>query len=115
MNILSEVTTIIKNIGLPLEVGKFQDFATDEYAVLTPLYDSFEVFADNNPEYETQGVRISLYSKNNYQKRKNQIVKALMEKEITVTDRRFIGFEGNTGYYHYNIDAEKEYNLEEEN
>jgi len=55
-----------------------------------------------------------LFSKNNYQQRKNQIVKAVLAAEITVTARRYIGHEDDTGYHHYAIDVQKEYELKED-
>ena len=112
MSILRELNTILDALGVPAETGVFKGKAPDEYVVITPMTDSFEGFADNKPQYETQEARISLFSKNNYQQRKNQIVKALLDSDITVTDRRYIGHEDDTGYHHYAVDAAKEYQIE---
>ena len=109
MSILQELNTILKTLGIPVETGVFSGIAPDEYCVITPMSDNFGDYADNQPLYETQEARISLFSKNNYIKRKNQIVKALLAHEITVTDRRYIGHENDTGYHHYAVDAAKEY------
>jgi len=114
MSILSDITAILREIEMPIDVGKFQDLPPNEYVVLTPLPDVFEVFADNEPNYETQAVRISLYSNSNYRKRANQIVKALIKNEMTVSGRRFIEFDNDTAYYHYNIDVEKEFIFKED-
>lgn len=114
MSILRELNTILDALGVPVETGVFKGKAPDEYAVITPMRDTFEVFADNRPQYETQEARISLFSKNNYQQRKNQIVKALLDVDITMTDRRYIGHEDDTGYHHYAVDAAKEYELKED-
>lgn len=114
MSILRELNTILDALGVPVETGVFSGKATDEYAVITPMTDTFEGFADNRPQFETQEARLSLFSKNNYQQRKNQIVKALLDADITVTDRRYIGHEDDTGYHHYAIDAAKEYELKED-
>jgi len=114
MSILRELNTILDVLGVPVETGVFKGKAPDEYVVITPMTDSFEGFADNKPQYETQEARISLFSKNNYQQRKNQIVKALLNADITVTDRRYIGHEDDTGYHHYAVDAAKEYELKED-
>ncbi len=114
MSILRELNTILDALGVPVETGVFKGKAPDEYAVITPMTDTFGVFADNRPQYETQEARISLFSKNNYQKRKNQIVKALLDADITATDRRYIGHEDDSGYHHYAVDAAKEYELKED-
>ena len=33
--------------------------------------------------------------------------------EFTITDRRYIGYETETGYHHYVVDAQKNYELED--
>ena len=112
MSILSELNTILDALGIAVETGVFKGKAPDEYVVITPLADTFELYADNRPRFETQEARLSLFSKNNYQRRKKQIVNALLDNEVTVTDRRYIGHEDNTGYHHYAIDVIKEYEME---
>ena len=111
MSVLQELNEILDKLGIPVETGVFSGKAPDQYTVITPMSDNFGGFADNAPQYEIQEARISLYSKGNYQKRKNQIVKAIFAAEITVTDRRYIGHEDDTGYHHYAIDVAKEYFL----
>ena len=41
-----------------------------------------------------------------------EIEKALLEAGITITDRRYIGHEDDTGYHHFAIDTAKHYELE---
>ena len=93
--------------------GVFSYKAPDEYVVLTPLSDTFEVHADNRPGFEVQEVRISLFSKGNYRLPKKQIVTALLNADFTITERRYIEHEDDTGYHHYAIDVAKNYGLEE--
>jgi hypothetical protein len=100
-------------LGISVETGVFKGKAPDEYIVITPMTDTFEVYADNLPHFEVQEARLSLFSKNNYQQRKNQIVSTLLSADFTVTDRRYIGHEDNTGYHHYAIDMAKNYELED--
>ena len=131
MSILRELNELLTPI-LPVETGVFSgisidfarvggsaveqvqtsDIVPDEYIVITPLAEVFEVHADNAPLHETQEARLSLFSKRNYQQIKNQIVKALLAADITVTDRRYIGYEADTQYHHYAIDVAKNYNME---
>ena len=113
MNILEELNTLLTAIPIPVETGVFSGLAPDEYVVILPLSDVFEVHADNRPGFDVQEVRISLFSKGNYQQRKRQITTALLNADITVTERRYIGHEDDTGYHHYAIDVAKSYETEE--
>ena len=113
MSLLSELNTIADKCGVPVETGAFSDVAPDTYLVLTPLSDSFDLHADDRPGIDTQEVRLSLFCRENYMKIKNTLVRALLAADVTVTDRRYIGFETDTGYHHYAIDVAKSYVWEE--
>ena len=113
MSILSELNTLLDAVNIPVETGVFSGVPPDEYVVLTPLSDDFVVFGDNKPLVEVQEVRLSLFSKNNYIQRKNQLVRLLLQADFVITDRRYIGHENDTGYHHFCIDVAKEYELEE--
>ena len=78
-----------------------------------PLYDSFERHADNAPNADVQEVRISLFSKGNYSRTASQLIKALLSADITITARKYVGHEDNTGYHHYAVDTAKNYEMEE--
>lgn len=112
MSVLQELNTLLSPL-LPVETGIFSDVPPDEYLVLTPMADVFALFGDNAPLIDVPEVRISLYSKGNYIKLKNQITSALLLAEFTITDRRYIGHENDTGYHHYLIDVAKHYEMEE--
>jgi len=99
-------------LGLPVETGVFSDTAPDEYIVLTPLADTFQLHADNIPEIDVQYVRVSLFSRGNYLAMKRKIETALLESDITITGRRYSGHENDTGYHNYAIDVAKEYIME---
>jgi hypothetical protein len=113
MNILAELNTLFSPLNIPLETGVFSGVPPDEYLVLTPLTDSFAVFGDNKPSFDVQEVRISLFSKKNYIARKNQLVRLLLQADFVITDRRYIGYEDDTGFFNYAIDVAKHYDLEE--
>lgn len=113
MSLLSELKDIAENCGVKVETGVFSDTPPDEYIVLTPLADSFEMHCDNLPEYEIQEVRISIFTKGNYTALKNKFVTAILKTDITITDRRYIGHEDDTGYHHYAVDTAKSYEMEE--
>lgn len=112
MSLLSELKTILSSQSVPVETGIFSGAAPDTYAVLYPLFDEFEVYADNKPNYDIQSVRIELFTKGNYKTLKNKIVKALLRGDITVTSRQYVGFEEDTKYHHYSIDCENHYKYE---
>ena len=113
MSILSELNTLFETANIPIETGVFSGVPPDEYLVLTPLTDTFAVYGDNKPLADVSEVRISLFSKNNYLQRKNQLVRMLLQADFVITDRRYIGHEDDTGYHHYAIDVAKEYETEE--
>jgi len=113
MSILSELNALFETINIPVETGVFSGVPPDEYLVLTPLSDTFAVFGDNKPLADINEVRITLFSKNNYLQRKNQLVRMLLQADFVITDRRYVGHEDDTGYHHYAIDVAKYYELEE--
>jgi len=113
MSLLSELKTLLEKENIPCETGVFKSTAPDTYAVLVPIEDRFDVFADNLPEAEIQQVRISFFTKDNYTKWKEKISSVLLQAEITIEDRRYIGYETDTEYHHYAIDVAKEYKTEE--
>ena len=112
MSLLSELNTIISPL-VPLETGVFSDPAPDKYAVITPMVDTFELYTDDKPRHEVQEARISLFDKGSYTALKNQIVRTLLNADFIITDRRYIGHEDDTGYFHYAIDVAKNYELED--
>ena len=113
MSLLSELKTIITELDIPVETGVFSDNAPDEYIVLIPMDDSFDLHADNQPGVDIQSVRISLYSKGNYTVTMARVVNAILKTEITISARQYLGFEYDTKYHHYNIDVEQFYEMEE--
>lgn len=113
MSILADIQSALSDLDIPIETGVFSDEPPEEYVVVTPLADTYELHADNLPEYETQEARLSLFSKGNYLKRKGQLSNALLAADFVITDRRYIGHEDDTGYHHYAIDVAKLYGLEE--
>ena len=112
MSLLSALNTLLADCGISVETGIFSDKAPDSYLVITPLTETFELHADNTPGCETQEARLSLYSKGSYTKVKNAIVRTLLGADFYITDRRYIGFETDTGYHHYAIDVAQIYELE---
>lgn len=113
MSILADVQTALSGLDIPMETGVFTEIAPAKYIVVVPIVDTFEIHADNVPGAEVQEARISLYCQGSYTKEKNAIVKALLTADLTITDRRYIGYETETGYFHYVVDVAQCYELEE--
>ena len=113
MNILSELNSTLSTLDIPIETGVFTDTAPDKYIVVMPMSDSFDLHADNSPTVDVQEARLSLYAQGNYMKDKNTIVRTLLAADFTITDRRYIGYETETGYHHYTVDVAKYYEMEE--
>lgn len=85
----------------------------DEFEREFNLSDGFDMHCDNMPTFDRQEVRISIFSKGNYSTLKYKLVTALFQSDISITDRLYIGYESDTGYHNYAIDALKTYELEE--
>ena len=113
MSLLSELKDLATEYGLPVETGVFSGAAPEEYLVLTPLNDTFDLFRDNAPGIDVQEVRLSLFTKGSYTEVKNALVRLILAADMTITDRRYIGHEDDTGYHNYAIDVAKTYEMEE--
>lgn len=113
MSVLADIQSALSGLGIPIETGVFTEKAPAKYIVVVPLSDSFDLHADNAPGCDVQEARISLYAQGSYTKDKNAIVKAVLAADMTITDRRYIGYENDTGYHHYAVDVAQYYEMEE--
>ena len=113
MSVLSDIQTALSGLDIPIETGVFTDAAPAKYIVVVPIADTFDLHADNAPGIDVQEARLSLYAQGNYMEDKNAIVKTLLGADFTITDRRYIGYETETGYHHYAVDVAKHYEMEE--
>lgn len=116
MSILEELNAMLGDFGVPVETGIFSEEAPGEYMVITPLTDVFDLHADDTPGMDVQEVRLSIFTRGSYTAIKNRLVRLLVSNGFTVTDRRYVGFDTETGYHNYAVDTAKqyEYNTEEE-
>lgn len=114
MSILEDLTSILATKGIPVETGIFSDEVPDTYIVITPLSDTFDLHADNAPGVDIQEARLSLYTKGSYTALKNRIVRLLLREDFTITGRTYNGYETDTGYHHYTVDAARHYEFETE-
>ena len=114
MSALSEISALISGLNIPVETGVFSGPAPSTYTVLVPISDGFDLHADNEPGVDIQEVRISIFTKGSYTSVKKSITAALLDSGFTVTERRYIEYEPDTGYHHYAVDAAKYYFYESE-
>ena len=112
MSILEELNSMLSDFGVPVETGIFSEEAPAEYMVITPLTAVFDLHADDTPGMDVQEVRISLFTKGSYTAIKNRLVRLLVTNGFTVTDRRYVGFDTETGYHNYAVDTAKQYEFE---
>lgn len=113
MSVLADIQSALSALDIPVETGVFSDAAPAKYIVVVPIVDTFDLHADNAPGIDVQEARLSLYAQGNYMADKNAIVKTLLGADFTITDRRYIGYETETGYHHYAVDVAKHYEMEE--
>ena len=113
MSVLADIQTALADLNIPVETGAFTDKAPAKYIVVIPVADTFDLHADNAPGIDVQEARLSLYVQGNYMADKKALVKTLLGADFTITDRRYIGYETETGYHHYAVDVAKHYEMEE--
>ena len=126
MNILSDVNLLLSRLSIPVETGSMKQATSDKYIVLVPLADSYPVSADNLPIADVQELRITIFSKENYIKLEENLRELYSEEEILsnklqnvsndfcITERKYNGYDADTGYYQYTIDVAKNYEIEED-
>ena len=68
--------------------------------------------SDNRPQFDVQAVRLSIFSKGNYNLIKNQLVRILLDADFFLSDRRYLDYDSETGYHQYVLDVEKHYEME---
>jgi hypothetical protein len=112
MNIIEDLSALLTNLSVPFETGHYGGVPPDQYVVIIPLVDTYDLSADNRPQVDVQEARLAIYSKTNYYPLRNKITSALMDADFTITDRRYIEFEADAKFHHAVVDVMKHYNLE---
>ena len=105
MSLLETLKTTIVALNIPCETTVYSGKAPDKYTVLTPMDDLYKLHADNTPGVNVEEVRVSLYAKGNYLSTKVAIESAILSAGLTITARKYIGREDDTGYNHLAIDV----------
>lgn len=111
MGILSDLTSIFTALKIPCETGKMSSVAADTYVVLVPIAEE-SLWGDDTIDINVEECMISLYTKFNYKTIKKTIIDTLLSGGYTITDRRYVEYEEDTMYYHYEIYVEHPYPYE---
>ena len=112
MNALTELGQMLDSMNIAWQTGSFQAPAPNEYIVFVPLGDIFDVMADNRPTSDIQMVRVSIFSNGNYNRIKDELVRRLLSSDFYFSDRRYMGYDSDTGYHQYVLDIAKHYEME---
>ena len=57
MSLLEDLQTTLAEMDIPVETGIFSDKAPEQYLVIIPLADTFDLHADNAPGVDVQEAR----------------------------------------------------------
>ena len=112
MSLLEDLQTTLSELDIPVETGIFSDKAPEQYLVIIPLSDTFDLHADNAPGIDVQEARLSLFSTGSYTAAKKKLIRLLLRDDFTITGRLYNGYETETGSHHYTVDVAKYYEME---
>lgn len=103
---LENLTTLTDELGLHLFAGAFSATpAPATHRVATPLADMLDVLVGNTPGVEIEKVRLALFTTGSSLPLCGKLTAALLGAGLTVTGRRYVGFEKDTGLQHCGIDV----------
>ena len=97
-DILEDLQTTLAEMDIPVETGIFSDKAPEQYLVIIPLADTFDLHADNAPGVDVQEARLSLFTTGSYTTAKNKLIRLLLRDDFTITGRLYNGYETETSY-----------------
>lgn len=112
MSLLEDLQTTLSELDIPVETGIFSDKAPEQYLVIIPLSDTFDLHADNGPGIDVQEARLSLFTTGSYTAAKKKLIRLLLRDDFTITGRLYNGYETETSYHHYTVDVAKYYEME---
>lgn len=109
MSIYELIIQTLKPLDILVSMQQNKDKASSRYVTMIPLYDNYEVFADNKPTLEVSQVQLAIFAKGNYLDLVAEINKALIEADFTITNRKYIEYEEDIKLHHYVIDVAMEF------
>ncbi len=109
MSIYELIINTLEPLNIQVTMNQNTDKSVKQYVTLIPLYEGFDVYADNKPEIEITEVELAIYSKDNYLKLTKDISRLLIDSGFTITNRKYIEYEEDTKFHHYIIDVAMEF------
>lgn len=109
MSIYELIKNTLEPLNISVTVNENINKSFEQYVTMIPLYDGFDMFADNKPGMEFSEVELAVYSKGNYLKLVKDITVLLIDAGFTITNRRYIEYEKDTKLHHYIIDVAMEF------
>jgi len=109
VSIYELIINTLKPLNIQVTINKNANKSVVKYVTLIPLYEGFDVYADNKPEIEITEVELAVYSKGNYLELVKNIVRLLTDAGFTITNRKYIEYEEDTKLHHYVIDLAMEF------
>lgn len=109
MSIYELIINTLEPLVIPVSINENTDKIAERYIVITPLYEGFDVFADNMPSIEVSEIELAVYSRGNYLKLVKDISALLINAGFTITNRRYLEYEKDTKLHHYIIDVAMEF------
>ncbi len=76
------------------------DAAVDTYCVYYKYGDKFETYSNDRPNIEGISFTVDIYSKNDYTKIREEIIKRMLENNILWTGDATEDYEQDTGLFH---------------
>lgn len=109
MTLNERIIEALAPLGIPISVMEHMTDSgkSDRFIVIVPENDDI-TYADDKPLDFTENAALQLYCKGNYLSFRDEVTNALISADITISSRRYLEYEQDTGYHHYIIEVAAE-------
>lgn len=106
MNLTERIDVALAPLGVPVSVMEHMTDRgkSDKFIVIVPENDDI-AYADDKPLAFVEGAALQLYCIGNYLGFRDEVTNALISADITISSRRYMEYEQDTGYHHYIIEV----------
>ncbi|MBD5128442.1 MAG: hypothetical protein HDT43_00730 [Ruminococcaceae bacterium] len=106
MNLTERINVALALPGVPVSVmeNPTDSGKINKFIVIIPENDDI-TYADDKPLDFVEGAALQLYCKGNYLGFRDEVTNALIAADITISSRRYMEYEQDTGYHHYIIEV----------
>ncbi len=107
MTLNERVINALSPLNVPVTVMEnlTDDGVCGKFIVIIPTSDNFGLHADDKPLACAEEAELALYCKGNYLAFRDMATELLIAADITVTGRRYLELEKDTGFHHYIIEV----------